>query len=262
MANSIDYKVSVSVTGTEKEFMTKLINTITGLSTAITCTGSVDQYDSGDTSTVPTFTFAFNGKDMLTLTRAAAISSAANIFNVDIFVDDYAISTNQEIVFCNSSQLPSAEVNRIIDLSWIVSDNLILLCLMANIEHYGYKHHTILNIKSGDVVYGDGWYKNNSPQESRNAIFNIYQKPLSGTQYFVLRDFDSDSTGSFTSRFACTSMPGQIDYVKSAVYTNGGYKVFDITSVYDCTTLNVGDTVALKDGAYLAVGPNQLVKVS
>jgi hypothetical protein len=43
MAYSNGYLNEIVSTGTEKDFMTSVISTITGLSTAITCTGSVDQ---------------------------------------------------------------------------------------------------------------------------------------------------------------------------------------------------------------------------
>ena len=105
-------------------------------------------------------------------------------------------------------------------------------------------------------------YDNNFTKE---CIFNIsiaWTTSQTST-VLVFRDISSTKSGSFTSRFAYKSLPGQIDYIKSCVYLNENQRQFDITAIYDCTELQaVGDTVSLKDGSYLAVGLHQLVKIS
>ena len=262
MADIIGYKVLVTKTGTEKEFVSELINTITGLSSKITCSGSVDQYDSGDTSTIPEFIFSINGKAQFKLKRHADISTASNQMDISIFTGTRTLFTNEECSWSTVAQTPSTSGTRAFYISWIVSGDFILLAIHAGVEHYGYKNHVIVNIKSGDKCYGDGYYVSYNQYLPRNILFNIKNKPLSQNPPFVFYEFDTGVTGSFVSRFDFISRPGTIDYVKSAAYINNGYKAFDVTAVYDCATVNIGDTVSLNDGAYLAVGTNQLVKVS
>ena len=256
MADITGYKVLVTKTGTEKEFVSELISTITGLSSKITCSGSVDQYDSGDTSTIPEFTFSINGKAQFKLKRHADISTASNQMDISIFTGTRTLFTNEECIWSGVAQTPSTSGTRAFYISWIVSGDFILLAIHAATEHYGYKQHVIVNIKSGDKCYGDGYYISYNQYLPRNILFNIKNKPIGGNPQFVFYEFDTGVTGSFVSRFDFISKPGTIDYI------NNSYKAFDVTAVYDCTTVNIGDTVSLNDGAYLAVGTNQLVKVS
>lgn len=77
--------------------------------------------------------------------------------------------------------------------------------------------------------------------------------------------YDATATGlvgSFLSRFTYAAPPGSIDYIKSSIYMNNNEKVFENRAIYDSTTVTIGDTVSLKDGAYVAIGTHQLVKVS
>lgn len=261
MSNIVGYKVFVTNSGTEKEFMTDFISTVTGLSDKITCSGSVDQYDSSDTSIKPEFVFSIHGKPTLTMQRANTLANTNNVFNVSLYVGNNSISTNQQCPYSGSASAASANSTRTFALSWITSGDFILLALMS-VENYGYKHHVIVSIKSGNNVYGDGYFYNWNAYLPTTTIFNIKQKPITHTPLFNFYNYDIGDNGIFTSRFAFSSKPGTIDYIKSSPYIDNGYKKFDITSVYDCTTVTIGDTVSLKDGAYLAVGTNQLVKVS
>ena len=261
MADITGYKVLVTKTGTEKEFVSELINTITGLSNKITCSGSVDQYDSGDTSTIPEFTFSINGKETLKIKRSAALSNNSGCFYVSIFVDNNYMSQNKHCYYSQGDYAASFITTRSYYISWIVSRDFILLSLHTSVEASGYgKNHVVINAKHEDSYYGTGYFKDGT-YLSRNELFQI-ETDKSNNQSLIFHDFDSGLNGTFSSRFSFISKPGTIDYIKSSAYVSSGYKVFDIPDIYDCTTVNIGDTVSLKDGAYLAVGTNQLVKVS
>lgn len=261
MSSNVGYKSLVTKNGTEKEFISELINTITGLSPKITCSGSIDQYDSGDTSTIPEFIFSINGKETLKIKRAAALSSNCAYFEVSIFVGDSYMAQNQQFYYSTSSYAASAVTTRSYYISWIVSRDFILFALHTSVESSGYgKNHVVINAKHGNSHYGTGYFKDGT-YLSRNELFQI-ETNKANDQSLIFYDFDSGSSGTFLSRFSFISRPGTIDYVKSSAYVNSGYKTFDISDVYDCTTVNIGDTVSLNDGAYLAVGTHQLVKVS
>ena len=261
MPSNVGYKSLVTKNGTEKEFVSELINTITGLSPKITCSGSIDQYDSSDTSTIPEFIFSINGKETLKIKRAAALSSNCDHLDVSIFIGDRYLSQNSQCYYISSAKAASAIETRSFYISWIVSRDFILLALHTSVESSGYgKNHVVINTKHGNSHYGAGYFKDGT-YLSRNELFQV-ETNKNNSQSLIFYDFDSGSSGTFSSRFSFTSKPGTIDYVKSSAYVSSGYKVFDLSDVYDCTTVNIGDTVSLKDGAYLAVGTHQLVKVS
>lgn len=258
MDASIGYGQEINYYGTEKEFWAKAIEEITALSPEITCIGSVDQYD-GEPTTIPEFVFAFHGKEMLKLKRRVAINTATGRFDTTVFVNDYNVFLNQEMII-GSDWSPTVIGARSLKISWLITQNFIIFCVCAGVGSWGLRNLGLVSIKNEDAIYGDGWWKNEDTLPTRERLFNIYQKP-DGHSVYNFRDFNSAIIGTFTSRFQYKADAGLIDYARGAVYTNNGSRVFDISCIYDCSTVAIGDSVSLSSGSYLAVGPHQLVKV-
>lgn len=260
MDASIGYGQEINYYGTEKEFWAKAIEEITALSPEITCIGSVDQYD-GEPTTIPEFVFAFHGKEMLKLKRRVAINASTGRFDTTVFVNDYNVFLNQEMII-GSDWSPTVIGARSLKISWLIAHNIIIFSMAAGIGSWGLRNLGLVSIKNGDAIYGDGWWFNNGDGSvyPRNKIFNIYLKP-DNTTYYTFRDFNSNIIGSFTSRFQYKTDAGLIDYARGAIYTNNGNRVFDVSCVYDCSEVAIGDSISLSSGSYLAVGPHQLVKV-
>lgn len=260
------YENTISITGIEKDFMSALISTLTGISSAVTCTGDISQYD-GATSVKPEFVININGKPTITLTRTAALSSNGT-FNIKVDVGGNSIIASSQIKFWSGTFGPNSSTARGAYISWIASTNgnVIFINIREYIATSRYTGNwAISTFKINDNVYGDGFYlsKIDNPI-SKDELFDLSKYP-SGNTYspYLYRNYDNaNDSGSFTSRFQYATKPGIIDYVKSSIYTNSGEKKLECSSLFDCSTVNPGDTVSLKDGAYLAVGTHQLVKVS
>lgn len=258
MDASIGYGQEINYYGTEKEFWAKAIEEITALSPEITCIGSVDQYD-GEPTTIPEFVFAFHGKEMLKLKRRVAINAGTGRFDTTVFVNDYNVFLNQEMII-GSDWSPTVIGARSLKISWLIAHNIIIFSMAAGIGSWGLRNLGLVSIKNGDAIYGDGWWANYDTIYPRTSIFNIYQHPSSTTPY-TFRDFNSNMIGSFTSRFQYKADAGLIDYARGAIYTNNGNRVFDVSCIYDCSEVTIGDSISLSSGSYLAIGPHQLVKV-
>lgn len=237
------------VYGTEKEFMSAVINYITGLDSKITCSSDPDvEYDSSDLTHVPTFNFSIDGKVSFTLERPAALNIAAYTYNVTC--GSYSSSP----AFKHGGVVAYNAVDyRGFPISHIVNDNFVFISIGGFAWNSGYSN---LNI---NIIYAKSGNKNylsvftGVDPLRKDILFNIGQRSFS--------EMNSDVSATFLSRFAYKAMPGKIDYIKSSVYANNGSKKFDIASIYDSSTVTVGDTISLKDGPYIAVGSHQLVKV-
>lgn len=249
---SSSYDHELGITGTEKEFVQKIIDYLEGLNTKIVCTSDIDdEFDETDLTHVPVFTFKIDNNLTFTLTRyynnaVAPLSSDAH----DYFFNCGSVSA--KLQFFNNWQPASrtAVTYRSIHATHSVNDDFILLTLRSGYDHG--ENANIVYTTSNSKYYTairdfQGTY-------SKANVFDITNRTFleSGT----------GNTGAILSRFSYIAEPGKIDYIKSAVCTNNGEKVFEFTSVFDCTTLTIGDTVSLKDGSYMAVGPHQLVKMS
>ncbi len=248
------YLDSVVVTGTEKDFMTAVIDYITGIDSKITCSSNVEtEYDSSDLTHVPTFNFSIDGKLAFTITRMYALNTNTRDFIVSCKNDSFTLGIG------GSSRSYTINGKRTVNFSYINNDNFVLLAMHSVFENYNTSNYyfSIIYAKNSAKSYYSTLSVNSSSSHSKDVIFDI------SSRTFTEIGDGSVVSGVFLSRFSYKAQPGKIDYIKDSIYAVDGSKVFDLTSIYDCTELqSVGEVVSLEDGAYLAVGPHQLVKVS
>lgn len=248
------YLDSVEVTGTEKDFMTAVINYITGIDSKIACSSNVEtEYDPSDLTHVPTFNFSIDGELAFTITRKYALNTNARDFIVSCKNDSFTIGIG------GTSRSYSTNGRRTVSFSYINNDNFVLLTMHNIFENYNVAntYFSIIYAKNSAKSYYSTLAVTTGTSHSKSVIFNI-----SSRTFTEISDGPVIS-GVFLSRFSYKTQPGKIDYIKDSIFASDGSKAFDLTSIYDCTELeSVGDPVSLNDGAYLAVGPHQLVKVS
>lgn len=243
------YWHEVNVNGTEKDFISQLIDYITGIDSRITCSSNVDtEFNGSDLTHVPTFNFLINNDLSFALTRGAALDTNTNeyVFSCGSF--------SVGIHYQTAAAYTAFQV-RAFFVSHFINDKFILLSINSSLRNWQNRVEQVNN----NIIYA----KSSSAKSYYSSVLNVsYEKNdlynISARRFY---EIGGSSSGLFISRFSYACPPGYIDYIKSASYIGNEQKQFDITAIYDCTTVAVGDTVSLKDGPYLAVGTNQLVKV-
>ena len=250
----------------EKDFYKEVKNYILGLNSAITCANDPDEeFDTSEvgSSHVPILEFKVNNTDLFKFYRSAALSStsitgfivAMNNVPTGIPESTKGMSFKESSV---SEGVPyTSDFKRGVIISHIVNDNFVYL-MFSPLWNYSDNRKNnsfrVLYCKSGDDIYVTSSIAQLSAWNKYNA-FNISD--------LTLYDLTTPtSNGTFLSRFAHAAPAGQIDYIKSSIYQNNSQRSFENKAIYDSSTVNISDTVSLKDGAYIAVGSHQLVKVS
>lgn len=251
---TMKFAETVESTGNEADFMKNVIAYITGINSSITCLDDPDdEYDVGTvgTSHIPTFRFSFNGNHILTISRGDRLSTSASYIRINFINNGNIIGTNN-VYYMYRGIAWSANGLRQFKMSYIDSPGICIL----NITGYSTaQYFTVLFTESRSSSYGS--YRSINVSSSTYTVANIFN-----ISECTLYDTVDEIQGSFISRFTYKAQPGKVDYIKSSIYANNNVKQFDITPIYDCTEVSPGSTVSLEDGAYLAVGPHQLVKVS
>lgn len=260
-----------STKGHEKEFYRLIKTYITGLDSRITCDNDPDDefdYSTSGDSHIATLDFDINGEHAFSLYRDAALRSggsevatcniacAMNMDNsipssvgtIHFRADGY---TGITIVQSNTS------VNRGLRISHVINDDFIFFTFAPP----DYTWQSIGTVETTRIIHS---FATNKTYVTSDRGISSYTQPnvfnLSGLTFY---DVDGvDAPGTFLSRFSYAAPAGSIDYIKSSIYQSGNVRSFENTAIYDCTTVTTGDTVSLKDGAYVAIGPHQLVKVS
>lgn len=101
------YNKTVSVYGTELQFIQKLIEEITSADSRITCTTDDIEEQFADDSATPTFSFDFAGWDTITFTRSGSDSATDYLIRSTTNTSSYG-----SISFISPSQYRSANTTR------------------------------------------------------------------------------------------------------------------------------------------------------
>ena len=262
---SIAYGTVIQNSGVEKEYYRAIKTYILSLNSRITCASDPDEefdIDTKGSSYVPTLNFSIDGTHIFKIYRPAALGQ--NVFSICVAMDavngipDSACEIyfradgyheNWDKVAYNTA------FDRGLVISHIQNGSLIYLSFTCWNETQGNRNTcnmSILHIKSDNSVLLSSVKQQSG--YNKTVCLNLSNRTL-----YRASDLAS---GTFLSRFSYACPPGTIDYIKSSIYQNNNEKVFENRAIYDSTTVAVGDTVSLKDGAYAAVGTHQLVKVS
>ena len=262
------FAANIEKYGTEVDFYNTLKEYITGLSTRITCETDVeDEFDksiSGNNH-IATLSFKVDGASAFKLYRPDVLYSDGDYvgvrgitFGMDVDAG-YGFSTKEMYIRPDDSGSPEYlkpfdECARGLLISHIVNDNLIYIRFTS-------VKSASRHVQTCMVLYA---ISNNSTYLSSSTTSLTFDKihhfDLSN---YTLYDKSNYATfGTFLSRFVHTAPAGTIDYIKSSIYQSSNEKRFENHAIYDSSTVITGSTVSLKDGAYLAVGPHQLVKIS
>lgn len=264
---------TIKSTGDERSFLTLIYNHIIGLWNGIICSVKNGDDDIISPATPDDFVWAagtisyieFKLDTVSSLRFTSHPSNAADKctreYNVSFIVNGATIidrggtevtDGRGGLLFCGNSDWvgdglsPETAGTRAYIFSEYLSDNVKILWLASkDVTTYKDSLVTILIFKdtSGNWHYG-GTNNGFNPETS-----DIY-----------------DSTGSAVATksnlFSYEARTGYLDFISHSSFVSGSTKAFTSTDIYDCTTVNFGDTLSLKDGAnFLAIGAHSMVRL-
>ena len=153
------------------------------------------------------------------------------------------------LAFDTSSKQVTAEVERKYVFTKYYSDDVFIFWITPdNATTATFKDASVCFMKFKDTSNNWHWtgYTSTSPIED-NSVYNA----------------DGSSPCVKSSMFNFEARTGYLDFIShSSFITSGenGTKAYVSNYIYDCTTVNFGDTLSLKDGAlFLAVGDHTMV---
>ena len=248
------YDFHFSVYGTEKQFISGLVDFLHALDSRIVCTSDLDaEFPEDDLSHVPQIDFIIDGKLPFYLRRTDG-RGYGNDASLNAQTCKYKAVCKSSAVIVDFGEAVYYTYDALATRWYFIS-----ALLGADFTYFSINTTQPLNANlSIAYCYGEDacYYAYNTDINRRQAstMFNLSDRTFKRTDDLLY--------GGFTSRFSYAAQPGKIDYVKSSVYTTNGTRLFTTNSIYDCTTVNVCDTVSLSDGVCYAIGPHQLVKIS
>lgn len=241
------YNKTISVYGTELQFVQAIIAAITEADSRITCTTTDIETQYAASSGTPNFTFSIDGYYTMIFTRNASIDSSANGFNVYVpkFGDNY--STLIQYAYNNTSK--TSVSLRSIELSIITNTEDIYFRIApynGNVVQNGLK---LLSAKSGDnAIIGRG-------ADATNIMTTVFVAADSISQAYT-------AVNRITYTYAPTGSAG-VEVIQNKVFLEYGStnRAFTFSKLWDVSTVAADYQVVIGSDTFYAINAHTLMLI-
>lgn len=239
------YNKTISVYGTELQFVQALIAAITEADSRITCTTTdIEAQYAGD-SVTPTFTFSVDGDYTIVFTRDGYSTSNQFRVSVPVFNDNY----NKNITYSSNGFYKYVTAMRTVNLSIITNSEDVYFRIApynGNVKQSGLK---ILSAKSGD----------NTIIGRREDATNIM------TAVFVAAD-GSNQTYTTVNRIPYTYAPvgsAGVEVIQNKVFVENTStnRAFTFSKLWDVSTVAADNQVVIGSDTFYAVDAHTLMLI-
>ena len=243
----------VYTTGDELEFMSATLDFILGIDPRITCDTTVSaQYANRPSDYVPEFNFSIDGKATITLRRQATLAGAAIAFS---FICGSSSVTNAYFSTWWNNGYVNQNMGREFNFAAIATDDVLFFTICGGSSDSYYNANLGVTTITSDSKHYLNVIANQAYTQS--SMFNLAN---SSRPYAEL---ETSTPGYFISRFSYKAPTGKLDYAEGAVCVNNGGKVFNLSSVYDCTEVTPGTNYEglINGNNCFTIGQHQFIKL-
>ena len=237
---------SVSINGTEKDFIKAFANELTSADNRITCETDIDaEFANEDSSHIITIIFDVNNCYKIKLIRAVAINRATSQYNIQTVINNVDKSSTG-LLFLGLTKFVADIVTRTFNFMLISNDNTVVMLFsdynqsLPNAYKYNLMsyHEQNFNI----VAYS-------------NSINTIASK-----SEFIRTDKNHQGETYKTTNRLLYSRDEDVEIIESKPLVQNNIVVYDMKNVYDCSNVTAGSILIIDSNKYFAVDSNTLIK--
>ena len=238
---------SVSINGTEKDFIKAFANELTSADSRITCETDIDaEFANEDSSHIITIIFDVSNCYKIKLIRAVAINRATYQYNIQTVVNNVDKSS-ANLYFLGTTKPVTDITTRTFNFMLISNDNTVVMLFgdynqsLPNAYKYNLMsyHEQNFNI----VAYS-------------NSINTIASK-----SEFIRTDENHKGEIYKTTNRLLYSRDENVEIIESKPLLQNSSAVYDIKNVYDCSNVTSGSILIIDSNKYFAVDSNTLIKI-
>ena len=236
---------SVSINGTEKDFIKAFANELTSADSRITCETDIDaEFANEDSSHIITVIFDVNNCYKIKLIRAVAINRATSQYNIQTVINN-ADKSSTGLLFLGLTKFVADIVTRTFNFMLISNDNTVVM------------------------LFSD--YNQSLPNAYKYNLISYHEQDFNVTAY-------STNTTASNSEFIRTdenhkgeiykktnrllySRDENVEIIESKPLMQNNVAVHDMKSVYDCSNVLAGNILIIDGNRFFAVGSNTLIKI-
>ena len=238
---------SVSINGTEKDFIKAFANELTLADSRITCETDIDaEFANEDSSHIITIIFDVNNCYKIKLIRAVAINKSTYQYNIQTVINNVDKSS-AGLFFSSAMKFVTDIATRTFNFMLISNDNTVVMLFsdhnqsLPNAYKYNLMsyHEQNFNI----VAYS-------------NSINTIASK-----SEFIRTDENHKGEIYKTTNRLLYSRDENVEIIESKPLVQNNIAVHDMKNVYDCSNVLAGNILIIDNNRFFAIDSNTLIKI-
>lgn len=238
---------TVSINGTEKDFIKAFANELTSADSRITCETDIDaEFANEDSSHIITIIFDVNNCYKIKLIRAVAINRATYQYNIQTVVNNVDKSS-ASLYFSGVSKGVTDIVTRTFNFMLISNDNTVVM------------------------LFGD--YNKVLPTSNNSSLMSYHEQNFNIVAYsnsintiaskseFIRTDENHQGEIYKITNRLLYSRDEDVEIIESKPLVQNNIAVHDMKNVYDCSNVLAGNILSFEDNRYFSIDSNTLIKI-
>lgn len=236
---------TVSINGTEKDFIKAFANELTSADNRITCETDIDaEFANEDSSHIITIIFNINNCYKIKLIRGSAIAGKTYLYNIKAAInniDKSSVSLN----FLGTMKAVTDIETRTFNFMLISNDNTVVML-------FGDYNQSLPNVYKYNLM--------SYHEQDFNVIAYNLNSIASKAEYIRTDENHQGETYKITNRLSY-SRDEDVEIIESKPLMQNNIAVHDMKNVYDCSNVTAGSILIIDSNKYFAVDSNTLIKI-
>ena len=236
---------SVSINGTEKDFIKAFANELTSADSRITCETDIDaEFANEDSSHIITVIFDVNNCYKIKLIRAVAINRATSQYNIQTVINNVDKSS-AGLLFLGATKFVTDIATRTFNFMLISNDNAIAIL-------FGGYNRTLPNTYDYNLM---------SYHEQDFNVTAYSTNTIASKSEFIRTDENHQGETYKTTNRLLYSRDENVEIIESKPLMQNNNAVYDMKNVYDCSNVLAGSILSFGDNRYFSIDTNTLIKI-
>ena len=236
---------SVSINGTEKDFIKAFANELTSADNRITCETDIDaEFANEDSSHIITIIFDVSNCYKIKLIRAVAINRATYQYNIQTVINNVDKSS-AGLFFSSAMKFVTDIATRTFNFMLISNDNTVVMLFSDHNQSLpnAYKYNLM-----------------SYHEQDFNAIaYNL--NIIASKSEFIRTDENHKGEIYKTTNRLLYSRDENVEIIESKPLVQNNIVVHDMKSVYDCSNVLAGNILIIDNNRFFAIDSNTLIKI-
>ena len=238
---------TVSINGTEKDFIKAFANELTSADSRITCETDIDaEFANEDSSHIITIIFDVSNCYKIKLIRAVAINRATYQYNIQTVINNVDKSS-ANLYFLGTTKPATDIATRTFNFMLISNDSTVVML-------FGDYNQSLPNVYKYNLMsYHEQDFNVIAYSNSINII-------ASKSEFIRTDENHKGEIYKITNRLLY-SRDEDVEIIESKPLVQNNNAVYDMKNVYDCSNVLAGNILSFEENRYFSIDTNTLIKI-